>query len=393
MTPSNTKNEERDPAVDPAAYDNFRDKDKDNKGVSVPPPVVALAPSPPPAIATLPAASAVSSSPSPKPVSQVQPNGKGSKASTPAPAPVAAAAAAATPVPAASPAPASAVPPPPPPPPGYPGPYGYFMPPHPHMYPGPPPPGLTMVDEHGNPVHPLTLPLPPPPPGHAYPPMPFFYPGPPPPGVPLPPPPPGMQLPPGAGVGAAGGAGAVPNGPVVWTDDVATKTGPNVRRRCFNCCTTETSTWRRSNINAGKVLCNKCGLFERTHARPRPEQFPHKRGPSNSPRPLAPGKSNGSAPASPAPIAPHAELAAAAHHPIIYIPPGPQVVVQMPSAAENQHAHAQQQDASGLKVIADVAAAAGEEAVKKERVEGDAGADEGMREVGDEAKAKEVKAE
>lgn len=26
-------------------------------------------------------------------------------------------------------------------------------------------------------------------------------------------------------------------------------------------------------------LCNKCGLFERTHSRPRPEQFPHKRGP------------------------------------------------------------------------------------------------------------------
>jgi len=26
-------------------------------------------------------------------------------------------------------------------------------------------------------------------------------------------------------------------------------------------------------------LCNKCGLFERTHSRPRPDQFPHKRGP------------------------------------------------------------------------------------------------------------------
>ena len=26
-------------------------------------------------------------------------------------------------------------------------------------------------------------------------------------------------------------------------------------------------------------MCNKCGLFERTHSRPRPEQFPHKRGP------------------------------------------------------------------------------------------------------------------
>ncbi|KAJ7919851.1 hypothetical protein B0H13DRAFT_1987695 [Mycena leptocephala] len=53
----------------------------------------------------------------------------------------------------------------------------------------------------------------------------------------------------------------------------------SVRRRCFNCCTTDTSTWRRSNLSPGKVLCNKCGLFERTHSRPRPEQFPHKRGP------------------------------------------------------------------------------------------------------------------
>ncbi|KAJ7910047.1 hypothetical protein B0H13DRAFT_2192562, partial [Mycena leptocephala] len=65
----------------------------------------------------------------------------------------------------------------------------------------------------------------------------------------------------------------------VHTDDAATKLSDRVRRRCFNCCTTDTSTWRRSNLSPGKVLCNKCGLFERTHSRPRPEQFPHKRGP------------------------------------------------------------------------------------------------------------------
>ncbi|KAJ7431387.1 hypothetical protein FB451DRAFT_1320366, partial [Mycena latifolia] len=66
---------------------------------------------------------------------------------------------------------------------------------------------------------------------------------------------------------------------VVHTDDAATKLSDRVRRRCFNCCTTDTSTWRRSNLSPGKVLCNKCGLFERIHSRPRPEQFPHKRGP------------------------------------------------------------------------------------------------------------------
>ncbi|KAF7326789.1 hypothetical protein MSAN_02498400 [Mycena sanguinolenta] len=73
-----------------------------------------------------------------------------------------------------------------------------------------------------------------------------------------------------------GGAGAIQ---VIHTDDAATKLSDRVRRRCFNCCTTDTSTWRRSNLSPGKVLCNKCGLFERTHSRPRPEQFPHKRGP------------------------------------------------------------------------------------------------------------------
>ncbi|KAJ7215426.1 hypothetical protein GGX14DRAFT_442921 [Mycena pura] len=82
--------------------------------------------------------------------------------------------------------------------------------------------------------------------------------------------------PPGAGGAPAGPGGVIQ---VVHTDDAATKLSDRVRRRCFNCCTTDTSTWRRSNLSPGKVLCNKCGLFERTHSRPRPEQFPHKRGP------------------------------------------------------------------------------------------------------------------
>ncbi|KAJ7772335.1 hypothetical protein B0H16DRAFT_1305318, partial [Mycena metata] len=65
----------------------------------------------------------------------------------------------------------------------------------------------------------------------------------------------------------------------IRADDAATKLSARVRRRCSNCCTTDTSTWRRINLNPGKLLCNKCSLFERTHSRPRPEQFPHKRGP------------------------------------------------------------------------------------------------------------------
>ncbi|KAJ7239240.1 hypothetical protein C8J57DRAFT_1086395 [Mycena rebaudengoi] len=49
---------------------------------------------------------------------------------------------------------------------------------------------------------------------------------------------------------------------VVHADNAATKLSDRVRRRCFNCCTTD--TWRRSHLGPGKFLCNKCGLFERT---------------------------------------------------------------------------------------------------------------------------------
>ncbi|KAI5118742.1 hypothetical protein M0805_008142 [Coniferiporia weirii] len=82
------------------------------------------------------------------------------------------------------------------------------------------------------------------------------------------------------GHGAGGGSGGFTP---IYTDDASTKLSDRVRRRCFNCCTTDTSTWRRSSLNPGKVLCNKCGLFERTHSRPRPDQFPHKRAPLQIP--------------------------------------------------------------------------------------------------------------
>ena len=47
-----------------------------------------------------------------------------------------------------------------------------------------------------------------------------------------------------------GGGGFTP----IYTDDAATKLSDRVRRRCFNCCTTDTSTWRRSSLNPGKVV-------------------------------------------------------------------------------------------------------------------------------------------
>ncbi|KAJ7889179.1 hypothetical protein B0H13DRAFT_884767 [Mycena leptocephala] len=48
--------------------------------------------------------------------------------------------------------------------------------------------------------------------------------------------------------GSRGGAGVIQ---VVHTDDAATKLSDRVRRRCFNCCMTYTSTWIRSNLSPG----------------------------------------------------------------------------------------------------------------------------------------------
>ncbi|KAF7973881.1 hypothetical protein HWV62_14006 [Athelia sp. TMB] len=106
------------------------------------------------------------------------------------------------------------------------------------------------------------------------------------------------SAPPG-GPGYGGGGGGMPTQnypPIVHTTDATTKLNDRVRRRCFNCCTTDTSTWRRSNLSPGKVLCNKCGLFERTHSRPRPDQFPHRRGSMASNGPPPSGQSSRSPP-------------------------------------------------------------------------------------------------
>ncbi|KAI0698564.1 hypothetical protein BC835DRAFT_1215361, partial [Cytidiella melzeri] len=69
---------------------------------------------------------------------------------------------------------------------------------------------------------------------------------------------------------------------VQHTDDAASKETQYLRRRCFNCHTTEPPSWRRSTLNPGKIVCNKCGLYERTHLRPRPLRFDELRAGSKS---------------------------------------------------------------------------------------------------------------
>ena len=75
------------------------------------------------------------------------------------------------------------------------------------------------------------------------------------------------------------------NLPVQHTDDAASKETQYLRRRCFNCHTTEPPSWRRSTLNPGKIVCNKCGLYERTHLRPRPLRFDELRSRSKSRKP------------------------------------------------------------------------------------------------------------
>ncbi|KAF9258766.1 hypothetical protein L218DRAFT_813438, partial [Marasmius fiardii PR-910] len=58
----------------------------------------------------------------------------------------------------------------------------------------------------------------------------------------------------------------------IYTDDSSTRLSDRVRRKCFNCSGSNTRTWRRSSLTPGKVLCNKCGLYERAHSRHRPTE-------------------------------------------------------------------------------------------------------------------------
>lgn len=87
------------------------------------------------------------------------------------------------------------------------------------------------------------------------------------------------------------------------TDDAASKETQYLRRRCFNCHTTEPPSWRRSTLNPGKIVCNKCGLYERTHLRPRPLRFDELRagGKTRKPAGASQGEKKGSKNAAPAP--------------------------------------------------------------------------------------------
>ncbi|WVR07259.1 hypothetical protein IAU60_004300 [Kwoniella sp. DSM 27419] len=59
---------------------------------------------------------------------------------------------------------------------------------------------------------------------------------------------------------------------IIYITDCEIKQTAEVKRMCFNCGTKSPPSWRKSILHIGKILCNKCGIFERTHHRPRPAQ-------------------------------------------------------------------------------------------------------------------------
>eukprot|EP00121_Abeoforma_whisleri_P010444 Awhi_evm1s9633 len=51
------------------------------------------------------------------------------------------------------------------------------------------------------------------------------------------------------------------------------KTCPKMKISCSNCNTTTTSQWRSSELDRSIVLCNACGLYEKTYKVTRPESL------------------------------------------------------------------------------------------------------------------------
>ncbi|WVQ77280.1 hypothetical protein IAR50_006964 [Cryptococcus sp. DSM 104548] len=59
---------------------------------------------------------------------------------------------------------------------------------------------------------------------------------------------------------------------ITYTTEAEVKQTPTIKRECHNCTSRNPPSWRKSILSPGRILCNKCGIFERTHHRSRPPQ-------------------------------------------------------------------------------------------------------------------------
>nr|XP_031858038.1 uncharacterized protein CI109_006572 [Kwoniella shandongensis]KAA5525110.1 hypothetical protein CI109_006572 [Kwoniella shandongensis] len=57
---------------------------------------------------------------------------------------------------------------------------------------------------------------------------------------------------------------------ITYTTDADVKQNALVKRRCFNCDQKDSPSWRKSREHPGRILCNRCGLYESQYGHDRP---------------------------------------------------------------------------------------------------------------------------
>ncbi|KAK8858933.1 hypothetical protein IAR55_003164 [Kwoniella newhampshirensis] len=57
---------------------------------------------------------------------------------------------------------------------------------------------------------------------------------------------------------------------ITYTTDAEVSQTDRIKRRCYSCDETKAKTWRRSRIHPGRILCNRCGLYEAEYGVDRP---------------------------------------------------------------------------------------------------------------------------
>ncbi|KAH7344826.1 hypothetical protein B0J17DRAFT_16759 [Rhizoctonia solani] len=73
---------------------------------------------------------------------------------------------------------------------------------------------------------------------------------------------------------------SLPNISAVAASTVALQRSVDCLFNSLNLISLQPPGWRKSTLNPGKIVCNKCGLYERSHARPRPLHMDNPKGPT-----------------------------------------------------------------------------------------------------------------
>ncbi|EJU00346.1 hypothetical protein DACRYDRAFT_117353 [Dacryopinax primogenitus] len=71
----------------------------------------------------------------------------------------------------------------------------------------------------------------------------------------------------------SGSTGVLYPARIQYTDNATDKETSWLKRQCHVCGATSPPGWRKSVLKVGKIVCNACGLYEKTHHRPRPTRL------------------------------------------------------------------------------------------------------------------------